>query len=326
MKKIKRSILESKPICRFIDWSKTATPPGFSQLSLYTVFTFLLLEIKRDSILNKASSLSYNFMLAIFPSIIFLFTLIPYIPINNFQESLMGFLAIVIPSQAFHVVKSTLEDIIIKQNGGLLSIGFILATFFATNGMASLIKAFNKASLSRETKTWLQLRIKALILSFAIVVALSLGITIFTFSALIINFLKNKIDYDLSTFWTFIIKLSRWVILFGIYFFTVSMLYKYAPANSKRWKFINPGSTFATILAILTLSGFVYYINNFNTYNKLYGSIGTMIVIMIWMYLNSLILLIGFELNASILLSKKQNSQQTPKPKNHNTFKNTLRD
>ena len=319
MKKIQDSLLKLKLVDKIVEWSKTAILPGFNKLPLYNVVDFFFQEINRESILNKASSLSYNFMLAIFPSIIFLFTLIPYIPIANFQQNLLDFMAIVIPSEAFIVVQSTLEDIINNQNSGLLSFGFILATFFATNGMTSLMKVFNKASLTKENRTWLQSRLTALGLSFGVVIALSLGFTIFTFTGFVINYLKEHIIVDLSWFWTFIIKLARWIILFAIYFFTVSILYKFAPSVSKRWKLINPGATLATILAILTLSAFVYYINNFNTYNRLYGSIGTMIVIMIWMYLNSLILIIGFELNASITLSKQR--FKPIKIKNTNTFK-----
>lgn len=320
MKKVYKGLLQIKPFCTIVEWSKSATLPGFGKLPLYTVIAFFFQEIKRESILNKASSLSYNFMLAIFPSIIFLFTLIPYIPIDNFQENLMDFLSIVIPYQAFEVFQSTFEDIIKKQHGGLLSFGFILAAFFATNGMTNLMMAFNKSSLAKENRSWIQRRGIAVALSLGIIFALSLGIGTFTVTGIIINSIKEKINLDSTLFWTLLIKLARWIILFAIYFFTVSILYKFGPSVSKRWKFINPGATLATILAILTFSGFAYYINNFNAYNKLYGSIGTMIVIMIWMYLNSLILLIGFELNASITLSKQ--SVKLTKPKSYNSFKN----
>lgn len=321
MKKLHNSLLLLKPYDNFIEWSKTAVLPGFSNLPLYTVAIFFFQEIKRESILNKASSLAYNFMLAMFPGIIFLFTLIPYIPIANFQEGLMDFLAIVIPLDAFVVIESTLEDIIKNQNGGLLSFGFLLATFFATNGVTNLMMAFNKSSLTRENRSWGHRRLIALGLSFAIIIALTIGIAVFTGAGMVISYLKNHITYDISWFWTFIIKAARWLILFAIYFVTVSMMYKFGPSVSKRWKLFSPGATLATILAILTFSGFVFYINNFNAYNKLYGSIGTIIVIMIWMYLNSLILLIGFELNASITLSKQ--SIKIVKPKVYNSFKSS---
>ena len=321
MKKLHNSLLLFKPYDSLIEWSKQATLPGFGKLPLYTVAVFFFQEIKRESILNKASSLAYNFMLAIFPGIIFLFTLIPYIPVDNFQDKLMEFLAIIIPADAYVAVQSTLEDIIKKQNSGLLSFGFLLATFFSTNGMANLMRAFNKASLSRENRSWGRRRLVALGLSFAIVVALSIGIAVFTTAGMVIAYLKSHIAYDLSWFWTFIIKTSRWLIVFTVYFFTVSLLYRYGPSVSKKWKLFNPGATLATVLAILSFSGFVFYIDNFNAYNKLYGSIGTIIVIMIWMYLNSLILLIGFELNASITLSKQ--SIKIVKPRVYNSFKDT---
>lgn len=319
MEKLKGSLLKIKLVDNIVEWSKTAILPGFNKLPLYTVIVFFFQEIKRESILNKASSLSYSFMLAVFPGIIFLFTLIPYIPIANFQDNLMDFLAIVIPEEAFEAIQSTLDDIINNQNSGLLSMVFLLATFFATNGMTSLMMAFNKSSLTKENRSWGRRRLTALALSFAMIIALSLGIVIFTYTSIIIHNIKDKIDLDISSFWALVIQLARSLILFSIYFFTVSLLYKYGPSVSKHWKFINPGVTLATILAILTFSGFAYYINHFNTYNKLYGSIGTMIVIMIWMYLNSLILLIGFELNASIALSKR--NVKPSLPKKHNTFK-----
>ncbi|MFD1768249.1 YihY/virulence factor BrkB family protein [Sphingobacterium suaedae] len=318
-KKIHHSLLRLKPYDRFIEWTKTAIIPGFGSLPLYTVFTFFFQEIARESILNKASSLAYNFMLAIFPGILFLFTLIPYIPVDNFQQKLLELIQVALPHNAYEFLQTTLIDIVKNQNSGLLSIGFLLATFFATNGMTTLMMAFNKASLSKEKRTWFKRRLAAIGLSVAIVVALAVGIGIFTGTGLVINYLKKYIDYDLSWFWTFILTLSRWIVLFGIYFITVSMLYKFGPSDSKKWKFLNAGASLATILAILTFSGFTFYINHFGAYNKLYGSIGTLIVMMIWMYLNSLILLIGFELNAAIALSKQ--SIKIVKPRVYNSFK-----
>ena len=319
MKKLHNRLLVFKPYDNLVEWSKITTLPGFGKLPIYSVASFFFQEITRESILNKASSLSYNFMLAIFPGIIFLFTLIPYIPVDNFQEKLLSFLEIVIPTDAFTAIQTTLEDIIKNQNGGLLSFGFVLATFFATNGMTNLMMTFNKASLTRENRKWLLRRIIALALSFAIVTALALGIGVFTIVGIFINYLKENIEYDLSWFWTFLLTVSKWCILFLIYFFTVGLVYKYGPSSSRHWKIFSPGAILATILAILTFSGFAFYINNFNAYNKIYGSIGTIIVIMIWMYLNSLIILIGFELNTSLVLSKQ--SIKVVRHKSHNQFK-----
>ncbi|WP_336827751.1 YihY/virulence factor BrkB family protein [Sphingobacterium multivorum] len=318
MGKIHQWLLNIEPYFRLIEWSKRVVLPGFGSLPLYTVAVFFFQELSRDSIVSKASSLSYSFLLAIFPGIIFLFTLIPYIPINNFQEQLLDFLAVVIPKNAFLVVETTLEDIIKNQNVGLLSFGFLFAAYFATNGMASLMNAFNKASLMTERRPWVRKRLLALALAFLIIFALTVGMTIFTLAGITIDYLKETTGIK-SSFWAILLKVARWLIIFAIYFFTVSCIYKFGPSNSNKWKLFSPGASMATILAILTFSIFTFYINHFGAYNKLYGSIGTLIVIMLWIYLNTLILLLGYELNAAIALSKQ--TIVIAKPRIFNSFK-----
>ena len=310
-------LLKTRPYALFMDWTKVVVVPGFSPLPLYTVGTFFFQEIGKDSLINKASSLAYNFMLAIFPGIIFVFTLIPYIPITGFQDQLIGLLALVLPSEAYQAVKSTLEENIKQQNGGLLSFGFIAALFFATNGVINMMNAFNKSSLIIETRGWIKQRIVAIILTFVMFLALIIGLTIMTVGTFAVKFAEEQLEFK-DSFWLYIADFLRWLILISVYFITISILYRYGPSHTKKWKLFSPGSWLATVLAILTFWGFGYYINNFGNYNKVYGSIGTLIVIMILLYLNSLIILIGFELNASIDLSKR--SIKIVKPK-FNTFK-----
>ncbi|MCL7989319.1 YihY/virulence factor BrkB family protein [Sphingobacterium sp. lm-10] len=324
MKNVHNRLLNVKIYDNFIEWTKAAVLPGFGSLPLYTVFAFFFQEIARESIINKASSLAYNFMLAIFPGIIFLFTLIPYIPIDDFQDQLMELIQVALPYNVFEFLEMTLNDIIKRQNSGLLSVGFLLSTFFATNGMTTLMMTFNKSSLSQENRSWGQKRLVAILLCLAIVLALATSIALYAGSNYLLSSMRNRIDYDLNWVWRFMIPAVRWVTLFGVYFFTVSLVYKFGPSNRSRWKFFTPGATLATILAILTFSAFAFYINNFGAYNKLYGSIGTLIVVMIWMYLNALILLLGFELNAAIALSKQ--SIKIVRPRTYNSFKSDTRE
>jgi membrane protein len=309
-------LLKTRPYHLFMDWTKVVIVPGFSPLPLYTVGTFFFQEIAKDSLVNKASSLAYNFMLAIFPAIIFVFTLIPYFP-EGFQDELMSLMMLVLPRETYVAVETTLIDIIKQQNGGLLSFGFVAALFFATNGIINLMSAFNKSSLIIETRGWLKQRIVAVNLTVLMFIALMLGIFVMTLGEYIVTLVKPGLRLH-DSFWIFFKNLIKWIVLIGIYFVTISLLYRYGPAHTKKWKMFSPGSWLATILAVLTFWGFGYYINNFGNYNKLYGSIGTLIVIMIWLYLNSLIILLGFELNASIELSKR--SIKIVKPK-FNTFK-----
>lgn len=311
-------LLKFKFYQNFIEWTKVLILPGFSPLPLYTVALFFFQEIQKDSLVNKASSLAYNFMMAIFPSIIFLFTLIPYIPIKNFQNQLMTLISLVLPQNAYLAFENTLEDIVKNQNGKLLSIGFILALFFATNGIHTLMQAFNKSSLIVESRSWLKQRLVSLTLTLLTAFSLIIGVAVMVIGEFVINFFKTSFQLDDGKFWIYLIMISRWVIIVIVYFVTTSILYRYGPANAKKWKFFNAGAWFATILTVIISIGFSFYINNFGTYNKIYGSIGTLLVVMIWLYLISLALLVGFELNASLDLSKR--SIKIVKPR-FNSFK-----
>lgn len=304
MKWIHRFLSHFKFYNHITDWAKSVYIPGFRPLPLYTVVVFFIEEIQQTSLTNRAAALAYNFMLALFPAIIFLFTLIAYIPVSNFQEYLLSLFAVIMPTNAYLAFQSTIVDIVSIQNGKLLSLGFATALYFATNGVSNLMQAFNKSSLILETRTWLKRRAIALLLTVIISIALLIAIVIMIAGQAVIAFIQHQLQSE-SHFWFYLIALSRWIIILAIFFVSICILYRYGPSNKQRWKFVNPGSILATSLAVLTSIGFTYYTNNFSSYNKVYGSIGTLIVVMIYLYLNSLILLIGFELNASVDLSKR---------------------
>lgn len=318
MEWVHRQLLKIRIYALFIDWTKVCILPGFSPLPLYTVASFFFKEIGKDSLVNKASSLAYNFMLALFPAIIFLFTLIPFIPKRiGFQKQLMEFIELILPGDAYNAFENTLNEIVNKQNGGLLSFGFLLSLFFATNGVHSLMMAFNKSSLIIETRTWVKQRLIAIVLTVIIALSVIICITAMFIGEYALNYIDKHLEIN-GNFIAYVIQLVRWSLLGVLYFVTISILYRYGPAHAKKWHFFSAGSWLATILAFLTILGFSFYINNFSSYNKVYGSISVLIVLMIWLYLNSLILLIGFELNASVDLSKR--SVKIIKP-NFNLFK-----
>lgn len=322
MKWLHRLLLRLKLYRKFTRWTKVFVPPGFSPLPLYNVLAFFANEFQQSTLLNRASSLAYNFMLAFFPATIFLFTLIPYIHIKNFQGQLINILSTVLPRNAYMAFQATIEDIIKHQNGKLLSVGFISALYFATNGVSNLMQAFNRSSLIVEKRTWLKRRAIALGLTIVISTALLIAITIMTAGQALIGIIRVHI-YTKAHIWLYLISFSRWVIVIAIFFVTISLLYRYGPANKQKWKFLNTGSIIGTILAILTSLGFSYYINNFSSYNKIYGSIGTLVILMLWLYLNSLIVLIGFELNAYIEFAKR--NIKTAKPM-FNSFRQNMAD
>jgi membrane protein len=304
MRWLHRLLFRFKFYQNFIAWSKSYSLPGFHPLSLHEVVSFFYREIQERTLLNRASALAFNFMLAFFPATIFLFTLIPFIPVRNFQAKLLTTISTILPRNAYLTFQATIEDIVRHHNGKLLSLGFITALYFATNGISNLMRAFNRSSLIVEKRSWLKRRRIALMLTLVISISLLVAVTLLIAGEAMITFIRHQVDSH-GHFWIYLIKFARWVIVTGIFFVSISLLYRYGPANKQKWKFFSIGSVIATLLAILTSQGFSFYINNFSSYNKLYGSIGTLIILMLWLYLNSLILLIGFELNASLDFSKR---------------------
>ena len=284
--------------------SQQIKPLGFSGLSIYDVAIFFWKGLMEGAITTRASSLAFNFFLAFFPSIIVFFTLIPYIPIEGLQETLMELLGSVLPPSTNEITFQTLEDIINNPRGGLLSIGFILALYFSTNGINSLIEAFNSSYHIREIRPLIQQRILSLGLTLLLSIMLIIAIGLIIFGTVVVNYLVSA--EIITTSAADLIIYGKWMVMLAMLFFGISILFHLGPALKSKWKLFSPGSIFATIFIIITSIGFNYYIQNFSQYNKIYGSIGTLMIILLWMYFNSIILLTGFELNASISNAKKK--------------------
>ena len=283
--------------------TKKIKPLGFAGLSIYDVTTFFLKGLTEGAITTRASSLAFNFFLAFFPSIIVFFTLIPYIPIDGLQETLMEVLSAILPPLTNEITFNTLDDIINNPRGGLLSIGFILALYFSANGMSSLIEAFNSSYHVNEYRSLLRQKALSLTLTFFLALLLIITIGLIIFGKVAVNYLT---DIDIiSKFSADLILYGKWFILLAMFFSGIAILFHFGPVTTKKWKFFTAGSILSTLGIVITSIGFNYYINNFAQYNKVYGSIGTLMIILIWMYFNSIILLTGFELNASISNAKK---------------------
>ena len=287
-----------------IQLSKKIKLNSFYNLSLYDILFFFYKGVKQGAITTRASSLAFNFFLAFFPSIIVLFTLIPYIPIVDLQDTLMELITTILPPHTKEITFATIYDIINNPRSGLLSIGFVLTIFFATNGVNSLIEAFNSSYHINESRSIIQQRLLSLGITFLLSCILMITILLIMFSKTVVNYLitteiiENKsIEY---------ILFGKWMVIIIMLFVGISIIYHFGPTIKKKFKLFTPGSIISTCLIIVTSSFFNYYISNFAEYNKVYGSIGTLIIILLWMYINSIILLIGFELNASIFNAKKQ--------------------
>ena len=279
--------------------ARKVTFPGFDGIPLYNVGVFFWRSIVDGAITTRASAIAFSFFIALFPAIIFLFTLIPYIPIKNFQNELFVLIHNILPLSVFKAVEGTVQDIITRPRGDLLSLGFLMALIFSTNGLASMMSAFDASLHSFARRNWLGQRFIAIVLLIIISFMLTITIGLLTGGQYLINIaVKEGLLKDDFTY--FLLLAGKWVVIVALFFFGISFVYFLAPAKKTKWRFISAGSTLSTILCVFTIFGFTYYINNFGQYNKLYGSIGTLLAILFLLYILSLILLVGFELNASI--------------------------
>lgn len=289
--------------------AKRVTFPGLDGMAVYDVMVFFWRSIVDGALTTRASAIAFSFFVALFPAIIFLFTLIPYIPIENFQTELFLLMRDMVPEGAFNAIEETVKDILTRQRGGLLSLGFFMALIFSTNGFASIMTAFDASLHSFERRTWVGQRLIALLLLAIMSVLLTITIALITSGQLFINYLVSR-DILKDHFTIYTLTVGKWIVILLLIFVANSFLYWLAPAKRTKWRFISAGGTLSTVLSIATFLGFSYYINHFGQYNKLYGSIGTLLVILLLMYLVSMILLIGFELNASINEAVKQSGKR----------------
>jgi membrane protein len=295
-----RRIVRRKPLYRLIKASQRIVLPGFEGLSLYLVTKFFFRGIRNGTLNMRATSLAFSFFLALFPTVIFLFTLIPYIPIENFKDYLFNEIQRAMPASAFEATQGTISDILSKQRGGLLSFGFFTALYFATNGFNAMINSFNETYHDIETRRPLQQRLVSFYMLVLTVLLISVSIALLIFGE---HGMSALVHNSKGLFW--LLSILKWIVLGGLCYTIISFNYYLGPKRKKGWHFFSAGSMFATIFIIVATITFTYYVNNFGKYNKIYGSIGTLIVIMTLIYINSLILLLGFDLNASIHSAKK---------------------
>jgi membrane protein len=305
----RNQLLKSSSVTSSEKYLRRLIIPGFDGMPVYDVAAFFIRGLQKGAISMRAAAFSYNFFLALFPAIIFFFTIIPYIPIAGFQDNLLELLQNFIPKKAYDAVEETLFDIVKRPRGGLLSLGFIMAIYFSTNGIHSLIVAFNQTRHTIETRSWIKQRLISIVLVFILSLLVIIAIVLITLGPVALDFLV-KHDMLRDSFSYYLIIAGKWIVSSAMLFFAFSFLYYLAPAAESRFRFISAGSTLSTVLTILASVGFNYYVNSISRYNSLYGSIGTLIIIMVWIFFNAMIVLIGFELNVSIRNAKRRYSRR----------------
>lgn len=297
-----------------LSWSKRYSFPGFDGVPIYNIVVFVYNETLKDNITTRANSVAFSLFLALFPFIIFLFTLLPMLPITaDYTAMLRENLDTVLPTQANNYLLGIVEGVASIKRDGLRSLGFIFAIIFASSGVLTLMYGFDKSySKTFRTRSYLRMRWVALVLTVLLGVLFILSFLFIIAGNLIVSYLDGQ--FDLGGNWLFVIKVLRYLIGLFIIYSGITLIYRYGPSMYRRTKFFNPGAILATILSIATSIGFSYFVNNFGRYNELYGSIGALIVLMLWLQFNAFVILIGYELNASIAVNRDLLMEETREP------------
>lgn len=263
--------------------------------------------MKEDNdIVTRSNSIAFNFFLSLFPTIIFLFTLLPLIPYSAnylvlFSETTSGFF----PEQAHKYLFSILEGVVSTQRSGLLSIGFIFALVFSSSGMVTLMYGFHKSyDKVFKKRGYLVNRLLAIGLTILVASIFMTSMFLIIFGSPLLHILVSKLK--LGSYSAAIFNVAKWLIVIGVIYSGITLIYRYGSAMKRRIKWLNTGAILATILSILTSIIFSFFINSFGRYNEIYGSIGALIVLLLWIQFNVFVVLIGFEFNAGIAVNKAE--------------------
>jgi membrane protein len=286
-----------RPVAWMLAKSKTTSLPGFGGVAIYDVVLFFIKQVQTIGMTERASSIAFNFVMAIPPAIIFLFTLIPYLPITQaFQGELYGLIRDVIPGEKDNAVLiGFLQDFINNPRNGLLSLGFLLSLYFSSNAMMGIMRSFDKNYVGFTKRKGWHRRVVALKITGILYLIVFASLATLIARDVVLQWLGIEDQRMIA-----LIMNLRWFVIVLLFFFCISFIYRHAPSVQKKWRLINPGSILATFLMLLMTLALSWWVSRFAHYNQLYGSIGTVLIIMILIFINSLILLVGFELNVSI--------------------------
>lgn len=300
MIKLQRIFISWKPISYLIRKSKTIYIPGFQGLPLFDVVVFFFKQINKVGLNERASAISFNLIMALPAALIFLFSLIPYFPASfNVDKQILSLFKDITPNSETYFFISNIMNDLLKKHVGIFSFGFLLLMFYASNAMIGIIETFDRSIKEQKSFIFHQ-RWRAIKLT-AILILLVIGFSLVLIGQDQLLIVLESLDIKskaLLPVW----NILRWLIIIGLVFYSIACTYRYAPSVTKRWRLASPGSLLATFLSLSTALLFSYWVSLFanSSYSRIYGSIGTVLILMLLMYINSLILLIGFELNVSI--------------------------
>lgn len=281
---------------------------GSPDKNLYDVIRIFIQQLKKDDINERAGSMAFSYTIALFPLLLFLLNLVPYLqdlfPVVT-TENILSFVQSIMPGDLYENIETTLMDIVSKPRQSLLSFGFFFALFASTQGVVSMMDSFNSVYKTKENRGFFTTRLIATAIVVALVLTIIAASTVMIFGSLFIGQLDELHVFN-SNFMIFLFNTLKFLILLTVFYLTSAFIFRFAPAIHDKWHFFSTGAQLAGFLITIAFYGFIFYLENFASYNKLYGSIGTVIALMLWLYLTSIIVLVCFEVNVSFDLAEEK--------------------
>lgn len=285
---------------------KSITFPGFHGKPFYDVLVYFISGFTKGYLTDRAAAVAYRVFMALFPAVMVLFTLIPYMPLEGVEEMIVDFIEQMVPKNIAGKVVDTIDEIMSHQHGTLMSIGIIMAFYFSSGAIRAFFRGFAMGVNNKGKLSMVEMYGGGLLTLFILGTLLLTSIALIIIGNDVLPWFFNKIHFY-NNFVITLIDIGRWLLTVFVLLVAIAVLYYFGnPNKDRKFRLFTPGTIMFTLLFILGTTGFNYYISNFSNYNALYGSIGGVIIFLLWIYVNCIIVLIGYELDASIFQAEKQ--------------------
>ncbi|MGV9011030.1 MAG: YihY/virulence factor BrkB family protein [Flavobacteriales bacterium] len=300
-----RRLLFSRANRRTIHWLQQVVPPGFGGFSVYHISRFFLHALVKGNLVNRAAAIAFRIFLSVFPAIIVLLTLIPFIPVADFQTKLLVAFRTMLPGEVYGFIEGLLHDLLIRKHSALLSLSFVLGLFFASNSINAILQGFRHSAFVTDWyRPWKQ-RLISLFLMFLLTVLCVAATAVMTISSWGRSLMHSNGD-TMHMFESVGFGILRWATSTMLVLVAVALLYHAGTPGKRKFQLFTPGAVLAIVLIFILSRALAFVFDNVTNYNALYGSIGVILAVQLWLYFNMIVLLIGYELNTSIAKARSE--------------------
>lgn len=308
IERLKRKALYSRAVRRSIGWAKQVVLPGFEGFSLYRIGRFFFQALAEGHLVTRASAISFKVFIAFFPAVLVLLTLIPFIPVPDLQLKLLGMFHDLLPLEVYRFIENMLTDLLVKKHGTLLSVSFVVGVYLASNSIDAILQGFSGSTNLHRWHSPVKQRLLSMGLLLALPLLALVAIPILTLSGIAINEL-DRLGFFNSDLQKMALFAAKWLVSVLLVLGFVSLLYAAGDPSRKRFKFFTPGALLAVVLILVVSQALAYVFTNITDYNALYGSIGAILAVQFWIYLNMIALLVGHELNIAISRARRMRTE-----------------